>query len=117
MGMCSIASRKCAIYGNDIPRMAAMMLAKQHNEFNSIQRSTGFAELAACCRKLYFVHFAMDGVTDDGKTDLPRERYNSKKYIAFKQECLALLTTSQIVRSFFFIIMLITGNGCFDTLK
>ncbi len=104
MGTRNIANRKCAIYGNDIPRTAAMMLAKQHNEFNSIQRSTGFAELAACCRKLYFVHFAMDGVTDDGKTDLPRERYNSKKYIAFKQECLALLTTSQIVRSFFFFL-------------
>ena len=47
----------------------------------------------------------MDGVTDDGKTDLPRERYNSKKYIAFQQECLALLTTSQIVRSFFLLSM------------
>ncbi len=50
------------------------MLAKQHNEFNNIQRSTGFAELAACCRKLYFMHFSMDEMTDDGKTDLPRER-------------------------------------------
>ncbi len=73
------------------------MLAKQHNQFNSIQCSTRSAELAACYRKLYFVHFAMDGVTDDGKTDLPRERYYSKQYIAFKQECLTLLTTSQIV--------------------
>ncbi len=78
--MCSIASRKCAIYGNDIPRMAAMMLAKQHNEFNSIQRSTGFAELAACCRKLYFVHFAINGMTDDGKLTYPG-RDITKKYI------------------------------------
>ena len=95
--------------------MTSMMLAKQHNEFNSIQHTTGFSELVVCCRKLYFGHFAIDGITDDGKTDLPRERYNSKKYIAYKQECLAVLTTSQIVRSFIFtiamwLIMLCTFN-------
>jgi len=78
-------------------RAAAMMLAKQHNEFNTIQRTTGFAELAACCRKLYFVHFAKDGETDDGITDLPKQHYNSKPYRAFKQECLAFLLSSQTV--------------------
>ena len=78
-------------------RQAAMMLAKQHNEFNSIQRTTGFAELAGCCRRLYFSHFAKDGESDDGITNLPKQPYNSKAYRAFKQECLAVLSSSRTV--------------------
>ncbi len=104
MGTRNIASRKCAIYGNDIPRMAAMMLAKQHNKFNSIQCSTGFAELAACCES-YIRAFCYGQMTV--KLTYPGRDITKKIYIAFQQECLALLTTSQIVRSFFLLCLII----------
>lgn len=84
------------------------MLAKQHNEFNSIQRTTGFAELAGCCRRLYFAHFAKDGETDDGVTNLPKSPYNSKAYRAFKQECLAFLLSSQTVSQYNHIRLVVT---------
>ena len=47
MNQRKITTRKCAIYGKGMTRPAALVLARQHNEFNSIQRCTSFPEMAA----------------------------------------------------------------------
>ncbi len=93
-----ITSRKCAVYGSGLSRSALLVLARQHNEFNQIQRATSFPELAGCCRRVLFVHFASKDEADDGVTvpDIPR--YNSQAYRVFKQECLQFLVSSQVVR-------------------
>lgn len=92
-----ILVRKCAVYGRGLTRQAALTLARQHNEFNQIQRITGFPEIAASCRRLLFVHFAGENDEDDGATELSIPRYNSQPYRCFKQECLTLLLSSQTV--------------------
>lgn len=91
-----ISARKCAVYGKGLSRSAALVLAKQHNEINNIQRSTTFPEVAACCRRLLFTHFG-DGADDDGVTHPTIPHYNSQSYRAFKQECLTFLMSSQTV--------------------
>ncbi len=92
-----IANRKCALYDKLLTREAALDLARQHNEYNSIQRTTTFSEVAACCRMLLFSHFAAKGVTDDGTTNLDVPRYNKTAYRVFKQECLTFLLSTQTV--------------------
>lgn len=92
-----IVNRKCAVYDKELTRSAALDLARQHNEYNSIHRTTSFPEVAACCRRLLFSHFAGDGVSDDGSTDLDVPRYNKTAYRVFKQECLTFLMSSQTV--------------------
>jgi hypothetical protein len=74
-----INTRKCAVYGQGLPRTSALVLAQQHNEFNLIQRSTSFSEIAACCRRLLFSHFAGEAL-DDGITEPVVPRYNTAKY-------------------------------------
>ena len=91
-----IRERKCAVYGKGLTRPAALVLAKQHNEFNKIQRSTSFPEVAACCRRLLFSHFAA-GAEDDGVAHPAIPHYNSQLYRTFKQECLTFLVSSQTV--------------------
>ncbi len=93
-----ITTRKCAVYGSGLSRSASLVLARQHNEYNQIQRTTSFPELAACCRRLLFSHFASENEGDDGVTLLDVPRYNTQAYRAFKQECLGFLTSSQVVR-------------------
>ena len=92
-----ILTRSCTVYGSGLTDQAAIVLAKQHNEFNAIQRSTSFPEVAACCRRIMFSHFAPEGVTDDGCTNPTVPYYNSKDYRAFKQECLTNLLSSRMV--------------------
>lgn len=92
-----IVTRRCAVYGNGLSRSATLMLAKQHNELNQIQRITTFTEVAACCRRLVFSHFAETGAVDDGTTTPTIPRYNSQPYISFKQECVTYLLSSQTV--------------------
>ena len=72
MNQRKITTRKCAIYGKGMTRPAALVLARQHNEFNSIQRCTSFPEMVV-------------------------PKYNSTRYRVFKQECLTFLLSSQIV--------------------
>lgn len=93
-----ITTRKCAVYGQGMPRTAALVLAQKHNEFNLIQRSTSFAEVAGCCRRLLFSHFA-GGVPDDGVTEPAVPRYNTAKYREFKQECMTFMLNTQTVSS------------------
>ena len=59
-----ITARKRAIYGKGMKCPAALVLARQHNEFNSIQRCTSFPEMAACYRMLLFSHFCGEGDDD-----------------------------------------------------
>lgn len=94
-----IITRRCTVYGNGLSRSATLVLAKQHNELNQIQRVTSFPEVAACCRRLMFSHFAEEGAIDDGMTTVTVPRYNSQPYISFKQECVTYLLSSQIVSS------------------
>ena len=92
-----ITTRKCAVYGGGLSRSASLVLARQHNEFNQIQWTTSFPEMAGSCRRLHFAHFAQKGEIDDGvaMSDVPR--YNSQAYRAYKQECLTFLVSSQVV--------------------
>lgn len=84
----SILTRQCAVYSSGLTRTAALVLARQHNEINQIQRTTSFPEVAASCRRLLFSHFAEPGTTDNIDTDLTIPRYNSLQYRRFKHECL-----------------------------
>lgn len=87
------------MYGCGLSQQAALMLARQHNEYNQVQRSTSFGEIAASCRRLLFTHFAPEAV-DDVHADMPEiPRYNSQQYREFKADCMALLVSTQIVRS------------------
>ena len=89
----NITSHKCAVYGSGLSRSALLVLAKQHNEFNQIQRTTSFPDIAACCRRLLFSYFAGDTEVDDGVTmpDIPR--FNTNAYREFKQQCLQFLVS------------------------
>ena len=90
-----IRQRKCAVYGNGLSRAGKLVLARQHNEFNQIQRTTSFPEMAACYRRLLFAHFSSDSTDDDTfQPDVPR--YNTQDY-RFKLECLTYLVSSQVV--------------------
>ena len=91
-----ITTRKCAVYGCGLSRGAALVLAKQHNSFNQIQRITSFPEVAACCRRLLFTHFG-EGAEDNCEAEIEVPRYNKQTYRVFKQECLTYLVSSQMV--------------------
>ena len=91
-----ITERKCAVYWKDLSRFGALVLARQHNTFNQIQRPS-FPELAACCLRLLWSHFATQNEVDTGTTVLDIPRYNTQAYRMFKQECLKFLTSSQVV--------------------
>ena len=95
-----ITCRKCAVYDSALSRKESLILARQHNEVNQIQRSTTFPEVAAACRRLMFVHFAEQ--EDDGKYMPEVPRYNSQKYRDWKQECLDFLVSTQLVCFVFF---------------
>lgn len=93
-GTRTITSRKCVAYGQRLTRAAALVLARQHNEVNQIQRVTGFPEIAASCRRLAFAHFC----PDQNEADLSNvPRYNTQAYRAYKQECVAYLVGTQVV--------------------
>lgn len=91
-----ISSRKCTVYGKGLSRQSLLILAKQHNEFNQIQRETTFPEVAASCRRLVFAHFA-EGSEDDGQYMPSIPRYNSEKYRNFKKECVTYLHSPRVV--------------------
>ena len=92
----NIMSRKCAVYSKGLTRLAALVLAKQHNDVNNIQRTTTFPEVAACCRRLLFSHFG-GGAEDDGVTHPAVPHYNSQSYKDFKKECLTVVMSSHTV--------------------
>ena len=93
-----ITTHKCAVYGNGLSHSSTLVLARQHNEFNQIQRTTSFPELAGCCQRLLFSHFAADDDTDDRLTMPTVPHYNTQAYWFFKQDCLKCLVSSQVVR-------------------
>lgn len=93
-----ITTRKCAVYGSGLSRSASLVLARQHNEFNQIQRTTSFPEIVASCRRLLFSHFAQKEESDDGVAMPNIPRYNTQAYRLYKQECLTFLVSSQVVR-------------------
>ena len=78
-------------------RKSMLKLARQHNDFNEIQRETTFCEVAASCRRLLFVHFGGEDCDDDGEFMPLVARYNSKKYKEYKEECLAYLHGPRLV--------------------
>lgn len=94
-----LGSRKCAIYGTGLSRNAILRLANQHNEVNKVQQMTSFAEVAASCRWLLFVHFS-EGMEDDGKQMPTIPRYNSQKYRDWKTACLTYLSSPTTVRGY-----------------
>ena len=65
-----ITKRKCALYG-ELSTEATLFLAEQHNEFNQIQRATGFAEMAAVCRKLAVAKFGEESMEDTADLEFP----------------------------------------------
>ena len=75
MNLRTISTRKCAVYSTGLSRPAALVLARQHNEVNLVQRQTSFPEVAACCRRLVFSHFG-EGETMTMIPIIPR--YNSQ---------------------------------------
>ena len=85
------------VYGKGLQRSAALTLARQHNEYNQIQRMTTFPEIAASCRRLLFERFGSGEIDDDDAKMPDTPRYNSTMYHEFKQECLTFLVSSQIV--------------------
>ena len=96
-GKRKILSRKCCVYGSSLSRKSLLVLARQHNDYNEIQRETTFSEVAASCRRLLFLHFAEDTEEDDGRYMPVIPRYNSTKYKEFKQECLFYLHSPRLV--------------------
>lgn len=74
-----ITSRKCATYASGLNRAGKLVLVRQHNEFNQIQRTTTFPKLSACCRRLMFTHFAPDQC-DDGTYAPNILSYNTQHY-------------------------------------
>lgn len=53
-GSRKISSRTCCVYGSKMARKSLLVLARQHNDVNEIQRKTTFSEIAATCRRLAF---------------------------------------------------------------
>lgn len=96
-GTRKILSRKCCVYGASLPRKTLLMLARQHNDINEIQRETTFAEVAASCRRLLFLHFGDKNLIDDGEYMPSIPRYNTQKYKEYKQECVAYLHSPKLV--------------------
>lgn len=92
-----IIARRCCVYGSDLSKRASLALARQHNEFNQIQRSTTFLEISGLCRRLMFAHFSDH--SDDGVFMPVIPRYNSQKYRDWKAECITFLGSSQVVSS------------------
>ena len=92
-----IVTRRCAVYGQGLSTEAILTIAQQHNQYNQIQRSTTFPEIAAACRRLAFLHFAEEGNHDDGEYDPPVPRYNTQKYREWKKDCMQLCITPQVV--------------------
>lgn len=93
-----IQTRKCVVYGNALSASSVLLLARQHNDYNQIQRVSSFPEVAACCRRLLFSHFGTN-VMDDENVSLEVPRYNSQPYRDYKKECVPFITNSQIVSS------------------
>lgn len=93
-----ILSRKCSVYGSGLSRQSLLVLARQHNDYNQIQRETTFPEVAASCRRLLFSHFAPDGCTDDEESMPLIPRFNTKRYSTYKQECMSYLHSPRVVR-------------------
>ena len=93
-----ILSRRCVVYGSDLGRKACLAVARHHNEFNQIQRSTTFLEISGLCRRLLFSYFA-NGHADDGLYMPEKPRYNKRTDIDWKAECIELLASTQVVRS------------------
>ena len=98
VGSRKITTRRCAIYGKGLPSEGILAIAQQHNQYNQIQRSTTFPEIAAVCRRLAFMHFA-DRKLDDGEYDPPVPRYNTQRYRDWKKECMQVCQTPQVVSS------------------
>ena len=96
-GSRKITARRCAVYGQGLSTEAILTIAQQHNQYNQIQRTTTFPEIAAACRRLSFQHFAEEGKCDDGKYDPPVPRYNTQKYRDWKKACMRLCITPQVV--------------------
>ena len=92
-----ITQRKCVVYGSELSRICLLVLARQHNEYNQIQRETTFPETVSSCRQLLYSHFAVDNGQDD-RTYMPKiPHYNSNTYKAFKSECMTYLHSPRIV--------------------
>ena len=87
------------VYGNALSVSSVLLLARQHNDYNRIQRVTSFPEVAAYCRRLLFSHFG-DNVVDEENVSLDIPRYNSQDYKKYKQECVSFIANSQIVSYF-----------------
>lgn len=96
-GKRKISSRKCCVYGSSLSRKLLLLLARQHNDYNEIQRETTFTEVAASCRRLLFLHFAKEGMEDDGHYMPVIPRYNHNDYKQYKRECLYYLLSPQLV--------------------
>ena len=84
------------LYGNGLSTSAILLLPRQHNEYNQIQRVTTFPEVAAYCRCLLFSHFGAD-IVDDENASLEIPRYNSQLYRDYKLDCVTFVTNSQVV--------------------
>ena len=85
-GARSILTRKCVVYGNALSVSSILFLARQHNDYNQIQRVTSFPEVASCCRCLLFAHFGGNRIDEESVClDIPR--YNSQPYQDYKKEC------------------------------
>ena len=91
-----IHTRTCMMYGQALSRVALLLLARQHNECDSIQRVTSFPEAAVCCRRLLLSCFG-DRIVDNESEHIEVLHYNSQSYRDYKQECLTLIVNSQIV--------------------
>ena len=89
-----ITKRKCALYGAELSTEARLYLAEQHNEFNQIQRATGFAETASVCRRLAVARF---GDEDDTGKDIEFPYRNKPEYVEYRRECCNVLVNSQVV--------------------
>ena len=72
-------------------RSAMLTLARQHNDVNQVQRITTFPELAACCRRLLYSHFAEDAKDDEEYfPNIPQ----FKSLSSIQGDCLTLLVNS-----------------------
>jgi len=66
---------------------------QQHNQYNQIQHSTTFPEIAAACRRLAFKHYAEESMTME---NMIPPRYNTQKYREWKKDCMHLCITPQV---------------------
>lgn len=82
-----ITTRKCSIYGSETPTEVLLLLAKEHNNLNQIQRVSTFPEVAGVCHRLLKSHFG----------DSPVPRYNTKDYRKWKSDCLRYCVCPKMV--------------------